>query len=112
MSNDLARRHHSSFESLRHVDEDGSEYRPARELMPVLEYTTWRSFRAVVAEAMTAAEQADKPAPDRFAEVDRMVQLVAAWHTRAEVRAHGVHLLATDFQAGPLAHAEAVGGRG
>ncbi|MEI6727644.1 MAG: DNA damage-inducible protein D [Actinomycetes bacterium] len=75
MSESVARPHDDSFESLRHVDEDGNEYWLARELMPVLEYETWRSFRAVIAKAMTAAEQVDQPANDHFAEVGKMVQL-------------------------------------
>ena len=75
MSKSVARPHHDSFESLRHVDEDGNEHWLARELMPVLEYETWRSFRAVIAKAMTAAEQVDQPANDHFAEVGKMVQL-------------------------------------
>jgi len=75
VSESVARPHHDSFESLRHVDEDGNEHWLARELMPVLEYETWRSFRAVIAKAMTAAEQVDQPANDHFAEVGKMVQL-------------------------------------
>jgi DNA-damage-inducible protein D len=72
---DIERTHHVTFESLRHVDEAGDEYWLARELMPVLEYETWRSFKAVIAKAMTAAEQAEVPANDHFAEVGKMVPL-------------------------------------
>jgi len=75
VSGDVAAGHHSSFETLRHVDEDGNEFWLARELMPVLEYETWRSFKAVIAKAMTAAEQVNQPANDHFAEVGKMVQL-------------------------------------
>ena len=75
MSDSVALPHHDSFEALRHVDDDGNEYWLARELMPVLEYETWRSFRAVIAKAMTAAEQVDQPANDHFAEVGKMVRL-------------------------------------
>jgi DNA-damage-inducible protein D len=72
---DIERTHHVTFESLRHVDDDGNEYWLARELMPVLEYETWRSFKAVIAKAMTAAAQAEVPANDHFAEVGKMVSL-------------------------------------
>jgi len=76
VSDDLAAgRHHVTFESLRRVDDDGNEYWLARELMPALEYETWRSFRAVIAKAMTAAEQVNQPANDHFAEVGKMVRL-------------------------------------
>lgn len=75
MSDDVARRHHVTFESLRRVDDDGNEYWLARELMPVLDYETWRSFRAVIAKAVLAAKQVDQPANDHFAEVGKMVRL-------------------------------------
>jgi len=72
---DVTRQHHLTFEFLRHEDEDGNEYWLARELMPVLEYETWRSFKGVIAKAQTAAEQADQPANDHFAEVGKKVPL-------------------------------------
>ena len=75
MSDGAVAGHHSSFEALRHVDEDGNEFWLARELMPVLEYETWRSFKAVIGKAQTAVEQVDVPASDHFAEVGKMVQL-------------------------------------
>lgn len=75
MSDSVARPHHDSFESLRHVDDDGNEYWLARELMPVLEYETWRSFKSVIAKAITSAEQVNQPANDHFAEVGKMVPL-------------------------------------
>jgi DNA-damage-inducible protein D len=64
-----------TFESLRHVDEGGAEYWLARELMPVLEYETWRAFKAVMAKSQTAADQADQPANDHFAEVGKMIPI-------------------------------------
>lgn len=78
MGGELERTHHVTFESLRHVDDEGNEYWLARELMPVLEYETWRSFKAVIAKAITAAEQVDVPANDHFAEVGKMVRLGSA----------------------------------
>ena len=73
MSGDVVPGHHGSFEALRHLDADGNEYWLARELMPVLEYETWRNFKAVIAKARTAVEQVDLPANEHFAEVDNMV---------------------------------------
>jgi DNA-damage-inducible protein D len=72
---DVERAHHVTFESLRHVDEDGAEYWLARELMPVLEYETWRAFKAVIAKAQTAADQANQPANEHFAEVGKMIPI-------------------------------------
>lgn len=75
MSESVERPHHDSFESLRHVDQEGNEYWLARELMTVLEYGTWRSFRSVIGKAITAAEQVNQAAKDHFAEVGKMVSL-------------------------------------
>ena len=75
MSDSVARPHHDSFESLRHVDEEGNEFWLARELMPVLEYGAWDKFKRVIAKAMTAAETVDQPANDHFARVGKMVSL-------------------------------------
>jgi DNA-damage-inducible protein D len=72
---DIEHAHHVTFESLRHVDDDGAEYWLARELMPVLEYETWRAFKAVITKAQIAAEQVDQPANDHFAELGKMVPL-------------------------------------
>ena len=34
----------STFESIKHIDEDGNEYWEARELQKALEYKEWRKF--------------------------------------------------------------------
>lgn len=74
-SGDVERAHHVTFESLRHADENGAEFWLARELMPVLEYETWRAFKAVIAKAQIAADQANQPAHDHFAEVGKMIPI-------------------------------------
>lgn len=67
--------HHVTFESLRHVGEDGVEYWLARELQPVLEYDSWRAFRRVVDKAVIAANRSQTPAHDHFVHVDKMISL-------------------------------------
>ena len=42
------------FESIKHIDENGSEYWFARELMPLLEYSKWENFDNVIQKAITA----------------------------------------------------------
>jgi DNA-damage-inducible protein D len=41
----------SSFEAIRHSDEDGQEFWSARELMVVLDYHTWLKFKPVIKKA-------------------------------------------------------------
>jgi len=65
--------HEVTFESLRHVDENGVEYWLARELQPVLEYDEWRNFKRVIEKAMTAAETAETPVQGHFVEVNKSV---------------------------------------
>ena len=67
--------HEVTFESLRHVDDSGTEYWLARELQPVLEYGTWDKFKRVIEKAMVAAEQSEMPAQDHFSHVGKMVEL-------------------------------------
>jgi DNA-damage-inducible protein D len=72
-ADDITRAHHVTFESLRHVDENGGEYWLARELQPVLEYDEWRNFKRVIQKAMTAAETAKAPVQDHFVGVNKSV---------------------------------------
>ena len=38
------KKENQTFESIKHIDENGIEYWYARELQDVLEYTQWRRF--------------------------------------------------------------------
>ena len=40
----IEKQHHATFESIRHVDEDGSEFWLARPLAKVLDYSEYRHF--------------------------------------------------------------------
>lgn len=44
----------STFESIKHVNENGQEFWYARELQKALEYSQWRRFSEVIARAKTA----------------------------------------------------------
>ena len=44
------------FENIKHVDECGNEYWPARDLSKVLEYKDWRNFQKVIDKAITSAQ--------------------------------------------------------
>ncbi len=53
MSN-LNAKEYTSFESIKHISEDGSEFWYARQLAAVLEYTQWRNFAKVIDKARIA----------------------------------------------------------
>ena len=67
--------HHQTFESIRKFDADGSEYWLARDLQPLLEYTTWDKFRRVIEKAMEACRQSDHEISDHFSQTVKMVDI-------------------------------------
>lgn len=64
-----------SFEELRHVTPDGGEYWSARELYPVLEYSRWEKFHAVILKAVVACEQSGHAVADHFHRSVKLVQI-------------------------------------
>jgi len=64
-----------TFESIKHVTEDGIEFWFARELQEVLEYTEWRNFQGVIDKAKTACKNSGNDNADHFVNVNKMVDL-------------------------------------
>ena len=48
MANDLVNKTEKDFESIKHMDENGTEFWYARELMVMLEYSKWGNFKNVI----------------------------------------------------------------
>src|SRR5690625_1491967 len=46
----------SPFDAIKHVSEGGAEFWSARDLMPLMGYSTWQKFQTPLLRAMTAAE--------------------------------------------------------
>jgi DNA-damage-inducible protein D len=77
----LNAKEYASFESIKHISEDGSEFWYARELAAVLEYTQWRNFAKVIDKARIACKNSGYDIDDHFAEVSKMVEAgVASKH--------------------------------
>ena len=64
-----------TFESIKHIDENGIEYWYARELQKVLEYNKWENFEKVIVKARTACENTGISAIDHFPDARKMVQI-------------------------------------
>ena len=64
-----------NFDAIRHLDDDGREYWFARELYPLLGYTTWRRFLEVVGRAKTACVAMKIEPSDHFDNTVKMVEL-------------------------------------
>ena len=63
------------FEDIKHIDENGSEYWHARELMKILEYKEWRKFNKVIQKAMEACTGSNHYTLDHFVFEDKMVNI-------------------------------------
>jgi DNA-damage-inducible protein D len=73
MKNDIILKHHSIFESIRQVDENGSEYWQAREFGRVLEYSDFRNFTNVIDKAKEACQNSNQPIKNHFVDINEMV---------------------------------------
>lgn len=67
---------HKNFENIKKIDESGTEYWEARELMPLLGYSKWNNFDGVVIEkAKTACKNSDQAVKNHFTDAGKMVDL-------------------------------------
>ena len=64
-----------TFESIKHIDENGVEFWYARELQIVLNYKEWRKFENVINKAKEACKNTDISVLEHFVNVDKMVQI-------------------------------------
>jgi len=71
----IADQHHATFESIRHLDEDGNESWLARSLAKVLEYSEYRHFLPVVDRAREACHNSGQAVSDHFEDILEMVDI-------------------------------------
>lgn len=74
MSN-LEAEEYKSFESIKKVREDGSEYWSARELGEVLEYKKWENFSKVIDRAKLACQNSGFEIYEHFPEVRKTIKM-------------------------------------
>lgn len=63
------------FDRIRSQDGEGMESWSARDLQPLLDYSSWDKFRQVIGKAMEACTQSNQPIDDHFSRVGKMVGL-------------------------------------
>ena len=63
------------FEDIKQIDENGTEYWLARELMPLLEYSKWERFSNTIDNAKIACENSGYNVNDHFPNVGKMVKI-------------------------------------
>ena len=66
---------YSTFEEIKHIDENGNEYWLARELQVALEYKQWRRFESVISRAKTSCENSNINVNYHFANIGKMVDI-------------------------------------
>lgn len=71
----ISNQHHQTFESIKKTDEEGGEYWLARDLLVVLEYSSWDKFKAVIAKASKACDNSGHNPLDHFSLLGKMVQI-------------------------------------
>ena len=64
-----------TFESIKHIDEEGVEYWSGRELKKNLNYKEWRKFENVINKAILACQNSNNNVLDHFVHVDKMIKL-------------------------------------
>ena len=75
MSNDMMVYNENTFESIKHINDEGQEYWLARELQEVLEYSSWRRFEDTIERAKLACQNSGYDPSNHFAEVGKMVRI-------------------------------------
>ena len=66
---------YKSFEEIKKIREDGTEYWNARELSEVLQYKKWENFSKVIDRAKLACKNSGFEVADHFPEVRKMVEI-------------------------------------
>ena len=65
----------TTFEEIKHIDENGKEFWYARELMPLLEYTLWQNFNKVIMHAKDACIGSNYSVFEHFIEVNKTIDM-------------------------------------
>jgi len=71
----IANQHHTTFESIRHLSNDGEEFWLARQLAVVLDYSQYRHFLPVVERAKEACLNSGQPVENHIEDVLKMVDI-------------------------------------
>ena len=73
--NQVTNQHHKTFENIRQYSKEGREFWSARDLLPILEYSSWDKFKAVIRKAIKACDNSDISSADHFSQVGKMVTI-------------------------------------
>jgi DNA-damage-inducible protein D len=72
---EIEKKHDQPFEQIKQLNELDQECWSARDLQPVLEYSSWDKFKKVIEKAITACKTTGQSTEDHFSHVGKKVQL-------------------------------------
>lgn len=75
MSKRLTKKTMSLFESIKHIDENGTEYWTSRSLWKILEYNEYRNLLPVIEKAKIACKNSGLKTEDHFVDINEMVTI-------------------------------------
>lgn len=64
-----------TFESIKHIDENGTEFWYAREIMNILEYSKWQNFEKIIEKARISCENSEISAFEHFTNVGKTIKM-------------------------------------
>lgn len=71
----ITQQHHTTFENIKHSDDEGNEFWLARQLANVLEYSQYRHFIPVIERAKEACINSGQPVADHIEDILTMVDI-------------------------------------
>ena len=64
-----------TFESIKHIDENGTEFWYAREIMNILEYSKWQNFEKIIEKARISCENSEISVFEHFTNVGKTIKM-------------------------------------
>jgi DNA-damage-inducible protein D len=84
MTTTLSTENQNIFESIKHIDENGTEFWLARELMPLLDYKTWEGFHEVIKRAGVALKKFSPQSSDHIRQVSKKIKVAVGTNRESE----------------------------
>ena len=72
---DIVNYNEQTFESIKHINENGQEFWYARELQIALDYSQWRRFNETIERAKVACKKSGNDIEEHFAEVGKTIEM-------------------------------------
>lgn len=72
-TNLLSSKNHTSFESIKKINQHGIEYWSARDLQQLLSYTEWRKFEGTIQKAINSCKQSGNKFEHHFVGADKSI---------------------------------------